>query len=65
MKRIAVYCGAATGNNPIYITATKKIGFLAGRTQSGIDLWWRWRRVDGHLVRPSAGERRSNSRRYD
>lgn len=25
MKRIAVYCGAATGTNPVYVTATKKL----------------------------------------
>lgn len=25
MKRVAVYCGASTGNNPAYIEATKKL----------------------------------------
>ncbi|MCH4008284.1 TIGR00730 family Rossman fold protein [Companilactobacillus sp.] len=36
MKKIAVYCGAATGNNPIYLQAAKDLGHWLVKNDYGL-----------------------------
>ncbi len=48
IQKIAVYCGTATGNSPVYVKAATDLGqYLADHRQ--VSLWWWQRWFDGRV----------------
>jgi len=41
MKSIAVFCGASTGNNPVYVAAAQAFGKLLAAQNIRLIFWWR------------------------